>query len=141
MTRANADHPDMGLTTWPNDNIRKGDVSISKNYFGDAEIKELNRLTTILLDIFEDQADLGRLVMMEDAKRLLDQQLKFLGRSVLTGGGKVSTAQAKRHAERQYALYDAKRKAERHREADKALTELKKATKVLPKSPNAKRKG
>jgi hypothetical protein len=45
----------MGLQTWPNDNTRKADVTVSKNYLADAEIKELNRLTTILLDIFENQ--------------------------------------------------------------------------------------
>ncbi|WP_292898319.1 RhuM family protein [Nitratireductor sp.] len=70
----------MGLQSWPGDTIRKRDVTVSKNYLAEAEIRELNRLTTILLDIFEDQADLGRLVVMEDATRLLDQQLEGLGR-------------------------------------------------------------
>ncbi len=46
----------MGLRTWPNDNIRKQDAIVSKNYLADGEIRELNRLTTILLDIFEDPA-------------------------------------------------------------------------------------
>ena len=60
VERADHRQPDMGLTSWPNDNIRKQDVTVSKNYLAEAEIRELNRLTTILLDIFEDQADLGR---------------------------------------------------------------------------------
>lgn len=34
QSRADAKQPNMGLTTWPNDNIRKGDVTVSKNYFG-----------------------------------------------------------------------------------------------------------
>lgn len=131
--RADADLPDMGLTSWPNDNIRKGDVTVSKNYFGDAEVRELNRLTTILLDIFEDQADLGRLVMMDDARALLDRQLAMLGRVVLAHGGNVSAADARRHAERQYALYDAKRKAERRAEADRAIEALRNADKELPR--------
>ena len=38
-SRANADAPNMGLTNWPNDNIRKTDVTISKSYLGDGEIK------------------------------------------------------------------------------------------------------
>lgn len=135
--RADAAQPSMGLTTWPNDNIRKGDVTVSKNYFGESEVKELNRLTTILLDIFEDQAEIGRLVMMDDGKRLLDQQLQSLGRVVLTHGGHVSKADADIHAERQYQLYNAKRKAERQIEADRALAALKEQDKALPK---AKRK-
>jgi hypothetical protein len=65
----------MGLQTWPHDNIRKADIVVSKNYLVAAEIKELNRLTTILLDIFEDQLDMGRLVVMKDAQDLLDRQL------------------------------------------------------------------
>jgi hypothetical protein len=57
--RADAGQPNMGLRTWPNTNIRKSDVVTSKNYLTPIEIRELNRLTTILLDIFEDQMDLG----------------------------------------------------------------------------------
>ena len=76
-----ADHTamNMGLTAWQGDSIRKADVTVSKNYLGEAEIRELNRLTTILLDIFEDQLDLGRLVVMLDAQDLLDAQLANLG--------------------------------------------------------------
>lgn len=138
-SRANAGQPDMGLRTWPNDNIRKSDVTVSKNYFGDSEIRELNRLTTILLDIFEDQAEIGRLVMMEDAKRLLDQQLSSLGRVVLAGGGHVLKKDADRYAEGQYAIYSAQRKAERQLEADRALAALKLHDRSLPKASRTKK--
>ena len=69
IVASRADHTaeNMGLRTWPNDNVRKADVGVSKNYLAEAEIKELNRLTNILLDIFEDQLDMGRLVVMQDA--------------------------------------------------------------------------
>jgi hypothetical protein len=136
--RADATKPNMGLTTWPNDNVRKNDVTVSKNYFGQSEVRELNRLTTILLDIFEDQADIGRLVMMDDARRLLDQQLKSLNRVVLAGGGHVSKKDADRHAERQYEIYNAKRKAERQLVADQALAALKEQNKELPKAKRPK---
>jgi len=136
--RADAAQPNMGLTTWPNDNIRKNDVTVSKNYMGDMEVRELNRLTTILLDIFEDQADLGRLVMMDDAKNLLDRQLKFLGRAVLSSGGRMSKVEADRHAEREYRKFSEQRKAERQLEAAQALAALKNQDKALPKSSRAK---
>lgn len=132
-SRADATAPDMGLTTWPNDNIRKQDVAVSKNYLADAEIKELNRLTTILLDIFEDQLDIGRLVVMADAKKLLDQQLKSLNRVVLTGGGHVKMTDAKKRAEKQYEIYSANRKAERQKDADRVISELRRTDKALPK--------
>jgi hypothetical protein len=134
-TRANHQSENMGLQTWQNDNIRKTDVAVSKNYLADREIKELNRLTTILLDIFEDQLDLGRLVVMRDAQSLLDQQLGHLGRTVLRSGGSMKAAEAKRIAEAQYEKFDRHRKLERHREADDRIAALAKEAKNLPKTP------
>ena len=139
QSRADANQSNMGLTTWPHDNIRKSDIVVSKNYFGASEVKELNRLTTILLDIFEDQADLGRLVMMDDARRILDQQLQSLGRALLTHGGSVSAMDAKRRAEKQYEIYSAGRKAERLVEADRAIAALKEQDKALPKAGRTKK--
>ncbi|MCW0181780.1 MAG: virulence RhuM family protein [Zavarzinia sp.] len=133
-SRADGHAPDMGLTNWPNDNIRKNDVAVSKNDLGDTEIKELNRLTGIILDIFEDQLELGRLVIMADATRLLERQLSQLGRAVLTSGGSIGMDTAKAHAEKQYEIFDAKRKAERHAEADRAIRVLREADKSLPKA-------
>lgn len=137
-SRANAKAPDMGLTNWPNDNIRKQDVTVSKSYLTEAETKELNRLTTILLDIFEDQLDLCRLTIMEDARKLLDQQLRSLNRTVLTHGGHVKMADAKKRAERQYEIYSANRKIERQKNADHAISELKQTEKALPKTKRPK---
>jgi hypothetical protein len=130
--RADAREPNMGLQTWPNDNIRKADVAISKNYLAQAEIKELNRLTTILLDIFEDQLDLGRLTLMAEAEALLNQQLKGLGRVVLRTGGRVAMTDAKASAEREYEKFKAKLAAQRYVEADAAISEIKGTVKSLP---------
>lgn len=132
-----ADHrsENMGLQTWPNDNIRKTDVTISKNYLSEHEIRELNRLTTILLDIFEDQLDLGRLIVMQDAQNLLEQQLQQLGRTVLRDGGTVKASQAKRVAEKQYEKYSQLRKLKRLEEADENIATLAKEAKKLPKRP------
>lgn len=134
-TRADFEAENMGLQTWPNANIRKTDVGVSKNYLADPEIKELNRLTTILLDIFEDQLDMGRLVVMQDAQNLLDQQLRQLGRAVLRTGGNVSASDAKRIAEEQYKKFDAQRKLERQRQADEQIAALAKQARKLPKAP------
>lgn len=135
IIRNRADHraDDMGLQTWPHDNIRKSDVGVSKNYLGPAEIRELNRLTTILLDIFEDQVDVGRLIVMEDAQKLLDAQLQQLGRGVLRSGGGVKTEAAKRHAEAEYAKFDALRKEARRKQADSEISELAAQAKGLPR--------
>lgn len=125
----------MGLQTWPKDNIRKTDVVVSKNYLMQTEIKELNRLTSILLDIFEDQLDIGRLTTMQDAQNLLDQQLKQLGRVVLTNGGSVKASDAKLRAEIEYGKFDQRRKEERTEDADKQIASLVEEAKKLPKRP------
>lgn len=124
----------MGLQTWPKDNIRKSDAVTSKNYLTEQETRELNRLTTILLDVFEDQLDLGRLVVMQDAQNLLEQQLKQLGRSILQMGGSVSAKDAKHTADREYKSFDAQRKLERRAQADKHIGELAAEAKRLPRA-------
>ncbi|MFL6862467.1 MAG: RhuM family protein [Allosphingosinicella sp.] len=137
QSRADSRMPRMGLTTWAHDNIRKSDVCVSKNYLGDAEIRELNRLTVILLDIFDDQLDIGKLTTMAEAEQLLDRQLRQLNRVVLSHGGSVAMADARRHAEREYGKFKALEKARRHAEADKAIQEIKAAQKGLPKTRRA----
>lgn len=131
-----ADHrlEHMGLQDWPKDKIRKQDVTTSKNYLAEGEIRELNRLTEILLGIFEDQLDLGRLVTMADARRLLDDQLKNLGRSVLRDGGRISAEAARNKACAEYELFDAQRRLQRKEEADAQIAALKAEGKKLPRT-------
>lgn len=133
MARADHKAENMGLQTWQHDNIRKTDVAVSKNYLAEPEIKELNRLTTILLDIFEDQLEIGRLIVMQDAQDLLDRQLQHLNRVVLRTGGSVKASAAKRLAETHYKKFDKLRKRERQREADERIATLTKEAKNLPK--------
>lgn len=49
----------MGLTSWkhaPDGKILKSDVSVAKNYLGEAHIRELNRLVSAYLDLAENRA-------------------------------------------------------------------------------------
>jgi hypothetical protein len=139
ISRANADHENMGLRTWKGDRVTQADVDVAKNYLVEGEIKELNRLTTILLDIFEDQLDLGRISMMTEIESLLDNQLRSLGRNVLRGGGQIKSSRAKAHALDQYKQFNEKRRAIRHVQADAALSELKQQEKLLPKLKRGKK--
>ncbi|MGH6978365.1 MAG: RhuM family protein, partial [Brevundimonas sp.] len=112
MARADAAAPDMGLQTWKGERVTASDVTVAKNFLTPMEVRELNRLTDILLSIFEDQLEIGRLTTMAEATALLDAQLKNLGRVVLTGGGRVAKDQADRHARLAYKIYDDARKAD-----------------------------
>ena len=134
LDRVDADAPDLGLRSWPKDKIRQSDARTAKNVLTEPEVRELNRLTTILLDIFEDQLELGRLTLMAEAERLLDDQLKRLGRPVLDHGGRASSKDAERHVKAQYKRYDERRRQERKASADAALAELKQTGKTLPKA-------
>lgn len=110
LGRASAGAENMGLTNWPKSDIRKQDVVVAHNYLGEAEIREKNRLTVMLLDFFEDRLDQGRMTTMEAAAAKLAEFLKFNERPVLEHKGKVSRQEATKHAEAQYELF-----AERHR--------------------------
>jgi hypothetical protein len=137
--RANAAAENMGLRSWPKDTIRQQDALVAKNYLAEPEIRELNRVTTILLDIFEDQLDIGKLKTMAEVEQTLDRQLKSLNRPVLTHGGSVKSSAAERHVKEQYRVFDEKRRALRHAEADAQIAELLKKERALSKSRRKKR--
>lgn len=136
--RADANAPDMGLRSWSKDEIHQSDAVVAKNYLATAELTELNRLTDILLSIFEDQADIGRLVLMEQASELLDRQLEGLGRVVLDHGGSIRHDQATARAKAEYKQFDEARRLARREEADRELAALRDAGKALPKSRPAR---
>lgn len=131
--RADRSAPNMGLQTWPNDNIRKSDVTVSKNYLTEIELKELNRLTDILLSIFEDQLEIGRLATMVDAEVMLSDRLRDLGRVVLNNGGSVDGAMAKKRAIQEYGAFKEQQKIDRQRNADQDIRALRSVSKELPR--------
>jgi len=132
--RANADQPNMGLQNWSGDRLLQADAMVGKNYLAEAEVAELNRVTSILLDVFEDQLAIGRLTKMDECVSLLDDQLRGLGRAVLGNPGPPSSDDAKAHAKEQYRLFDQRRRAALKAQADADLLALKAAGKVLPKA-------
>lgn len=132
-SRSDADQPNMGLQTWSKAEVTKADAMVAKNYLGQPEIKELNRLTTIMLDIFDDQLDIGKLTTMAEAEELLERQLVSLRRLVLRHGGNISSDAAKAKAAREYKRFDERRKRDRAIETARELAALKAADKSLPR--------
>ena len=106
--RANAEKPNMGLTTWkkaPDGKIVKTDVVVAKNYLIEKEIKELNRVVTMYLDYAENHAERQKPMYMRDWIEKLDAFLKFNDYDVLTDAGKVSADVAKVLALEEYEKY------------------------------------
>ncbi|MGA2440573.1 MAG: virulence RhuM family protein [Tepidisphaeraceae bacterium] len=69
VERANAERPNMGLTTWknaPDGPIRKTDVSIAKNYLNEKELRELNLIVDQYLSFAELQATQKKPMHMQD---------------------------------------------------------------------------
>ncbi|MCM5528911.1 virulence RhuM family protein [Parasegetibacter sp. NRK P23] len=95
--RANADKPNMGLTTWknaPDGKVLKTDIGIAKNYLIEKEIKELERIVTMYLDFAELQASRQIPMKMADWISRLDAFLQFNEYQILKDAGKVSHAVA-----------------------------------------------
>ncbi|HRO33352.1 MAG TPA: RhuM family protein [Brevundimonas sp.] len=140
ISRADAGQDNMGLQVWSGDAVKSADVTIAKNYLRPPEIKELNRLTDILLSIFEDQLEIGRLTTMAEAEILLDRQLRQLNRIPLTHGGEVSKDRADHEARRHYKLFDQRRKAAEKARVDQEYADLRKQSEALPKPSRRKPK-
>ncbi len=109
--RADADKPNMGLTTWKGAKVRKPDVTIAKNYLAENEIRELNRIVTMYLDYAEDQAIRHQPMYMRDWSGKLDAFLQFNERDVLDNPGKISKEVAERLAFEQYERFHARQLA------------------------------
>jgi hypothetical protein len=96
--RADAEKPNMGLTTWkraPKGKILKRDISTAKNYLSEKELKSLNRIVTMYLDYAESQAERQNAMTMEDWIKKLDGFLEFNDYEILQDAGKVSAKVAK----------------------------------------------
>lgn len=109
--RADATKDNMGLTAYQGAKVRRGDVTVAKNYMSHEEISTLNLIVNMYLDYAELQAK-GHLPMyMADWEQKLDEFLRFNGRQVLEGLGTVKREVAERLALEQYEQYDAHRRA------------------------------
>lgn len=106
--RADAEKPNMGLTTWkraPKGKVLKGDISTAKNYLSEKELKSLNRIVTMYLDYAESQAERQNAMTMEDWIEKLDGFLEFNDYEILQDAGKVSAKVAKKLAEEEYEKF------------------------------------
>jgi hypothetical protein len=137
--RADAEKPNMGLTAWKGGAVRKGDVTVAKNYLEAGEIAELNRIVGMFLDFAEDQAQRRRQVFLRDWQTRLDDFLRFNERAVLPHAGKVTREEADRKAAEEYERFAARRRAalEAVGEAE-GLRQLEEAAKALPERKKAK---
>jgi hypothetical protein len=114
----------MGLTSYKGNDVRKGDVTVAKNYLTQKEVSELNRVVNMWLDYAEDQALRRQQVFLQDWQEKLDQFLQFNDRHVLQGAGTVSKKMADEKAQGEYARFAEQRRLLKEAEGEKDITEL-----------------
>ncbi|HCT8189358.1 TPA: virulence RhuM family protein [Morganella morganii] len=119
-SRADASQPDMGLTSYKSDEVRKTDVTVAKSYLRENELKELNRIVNMWLDFAEDQALRRKQVFLQDWDTKLDQFLSFNDREVLQGAGGISKKAADEKAKEVFDIYARKRRQLKEAEGAKA---------------------
>ena len=135
--RADHTQPNMGLTAWKGDKVRKPDVTIAKNYLREGEIAELNRIVTMYLDYAEDQARRRKVLYMRDWREKLDAFLQFNQRDILTHAGRVEKTVADKLAEGEYDKFQSRRLAAEAGDDTKAFEA---AVKKLPAKKPRRRK-
>lgn len=108
--RADASKDNMGLTSFKGAKVRRGDVTVAKNYMTHEEISTLNLIVNMYLDYAELQAKGHHPMHMADWESKLGDFLRFNGREVLENFGTVKREVAEKLALEQYEQYNAHRR-------------------------------
>lgn len=119
----------MGLYTWensPNGKILKTDCIIAKNYLDEKEIKNLNNLTNLFLDIVENNAEREILMYMSDWQKEVENALTLFHYDVLDNKGKISHKMAVEKASEEYDKYKVIQDKKYISDFDRLINEAKK---------------
>lgn len=103
--RVSAKKPNMGLTSFKGDKVRKTDITVAKNYLTIDELKQLNLLVEQYLTFAESQALQRKVMYMKDWIKKLHDILVINEREILLDSGKVSHNRAEKIAEKEYEKY------------------------------------
>jgi len=137
ISRADANKPNMALTSWKGSLVRKQDIFIAKNYLTEDEIDTLNRLVVIFLESAELRAKNRMDITMKFWHENVDRILEFQDKNILRNAGSISNKQMETKVREIYAEYDKRRKRYEALEADKQdLEELKQLEEKIKKHDN-----
>lgn len=119
VSRADASQPNMALTSWKGNVVRKQDIYTAKNYLKDDEIDMLNRLTVLFLDSAELRVKERKDLTLNYWRNNVDALLNFQNKDVLKGAGTISNTQMGRIVDTVYAEFNQRRKLYAAQQADK----------------------
>ena len=138
VERADAEKPNMGLTSWKGSVVRKADIVIAKNYLQTEEIDKLNRLVNIFLESAELRVKDRKDLTLDYWRDNVNGLLSFQGQKILNGNGSVSNSVMENHVKHVYETFDSRRKAY---EAELADQEDLKLLEELERRVNVDKKG
>ena len=118
VSRADAQKQNMGLTSWKETIVRKGDVFTAKNYLTEDEIDTLNRLVVVFLESAELRAKNRQDITMDFWQTNVDKIIEFNDKKLLKDRGSVSKSQMEKIAGQVYEDFNNKRKIADAQEAD-----------------------
>ena len=118
ISRANANEPNMALSTWKGSVVRKQDVFIAKNYLIEDEIDSLNRFVVVFLETAELRAKNKQDITMDFWRENVDRIIEFNDKKLLTDRGSISNEQMEKMVEKVYLEFDTKRKLQEAKQAD-----------------------
>lgn len=110
VNRADANQPNMGLTTWKGAIVRKGDIVVAKNYLQQDEIESLDRLVDIFLTSAEERVKGRRDLTLDYWRMNVDNLLTFQEKDILQGKGRISNEEMENVVRQVYATFDARRR-------------------------------
>jgi hypothetical protein len=118
VNRADANKPNMGLTTWQGSIVRKGDIVVAKNYLQQDEIESLDRLVELFLTSAEERVKGRRDLTIDYWRKNVDSLLTFQEKDILHGKGNISNEEMETRVRQVYATYDAQRRQLDAQQAD-----------------------
>lgn len=118
VSRANANDPNMALTSWKGSIVRKQDIFIAKNYLTQDEIDSLNRFVVVFLETAELRAKNRQDITMDFWRENIDRIIEFNDKKLLTNRGNISKEQMEKMVEKVYLEFDTKRKLQEVKQAD-----------------------
>jgi hypothetical protein len=110
VNRADSDKPNMALTSWKGNIVRKQDVFIAKNYLTEDEIDTLNRLTVLFLESAELHVRERKDLTLGFWKSNVDVILAMFNKKILKDGGSITNKEMESKVSAVYDEYDNRRR-------------------------------
>ena len=119
VSRADSSQPNMALTSWKGNIVRKGDIFIAKNYLQQDEIETLDRLTVLFLDSAELRVKSRKDLTLDYWRKNVNSLLEFQDKEVLSNKGSISNKQMEKIVGARYEEFNEKRKQYEAIQADR----------------------